>query len=66
MSELDEPASFEELLESVRDYKMDAWERRAQAIDFATGNLMISRPDYDAWMVAKWAAEGYDKRHPTQ
>lgn len=53
-------------LAKLRDYKMSKWEKRAQAISFVMGNLMIDRPNYDAWMVAKWAAEAYDKRHEWQ
>jgi hypothetical protein len=57
-------ATYEEMLAKLRGYKMTEWEKRSQAIDFATGNLMLDRPEYDEWMVMKWAAEAYDERHP--
>lgn len=51
-------------LVKLRNYKMGPWEKRAQAISFVAGNLMIDRPGSDAWMVAKCATEAYDELHP--
>lgn len=53
---------FQSMLEQLRDYKMDAWETRAQAISWAVGQVMCMRDGHrhDEWALRKSAAEAYD------
>jgi len=55
--------SLETMLEQLKGYEMSPEEKRAQAIDFATGNLLLDRPNYDEWQVRLWAAKAYDLKH---
>ncbi len=41
---------------------MTRWQKRASAISFSAHNLMLDRPEYDAWDVLRWTAAAYDKR----
>jgi len=53
---------FKQQLKRLRGYR-DYWERRAQTIDWAVGQLLLSFPEYDPWLAAKNAAEGWDLRN---
>lgn len=54
---------FETMLERLKGYEMSPEERRAQHIDFAAGNLMLDRPEYDEWWVRTTIAKYYDAAH---
>lgn len=59
-------AELDALLEQLAGYKMDAWERRAQAIDWSVGNVMCMRNGHlhDEWMLRKVAAEQWEATRP--
>lgn len=59
------------LLALSKHHTMDDWERRAQAISFAYGNLAlmwekVNAPACELWQLRKRCAEYYDSMHPIQ
>lgn len=50
------------LLELARGYKMAPDEKRAQAIDWAVGNVLVDHPEYDEWTLRLAAAKAHDAK----
>jgi hypothetical protein len=54
-------SDIDAMLDRLRGYRMSRWEKRAQAIDWAAGNVLVDRPERDEWMLRLWAAKAYDE-----